>query len=223
MDVVKELVTILGGTVAAVAAVAWLARSLATHLLSKDLERHKAALQAQSVLELEKLRAELTRRTLEHEVRFRRVDEKVAEVLAELYRRLLRLYEAVSKYVKIVELSSEPSKEEKLKIVTEANDEFWESLLPNRVYVPPKLYGRVQSIARKLGDIADEMTHALERDRRGTSGCDDGWLEAYHAVEKEVSPLFKEIVQEVQKRLGVEDTEDQDSPKQLDIEGNVEP
>ena len=95
MDVVKELVTILGGTVAAVAAVAWLARSLATHLLSKDLERHKAALQAQSVLELEKLRAELTRRTLEHEVRFRRVDEKdELRFLAELYRRLLRLYES---------------------------------------------------------------------------------------------------------------------------------
>ena len=111
----RELTVLLGGTVAAVAAVAWLARSLTAHILSKDLEHYKVALQAQNELELEKLRAELARQTLEHEIRFRRVDDKVAEVLADVYRHLFRLYESVSKYVKVVEWSSEPSKEEKLK------------------------------------------------------------------------------------------------------------
>ncbi len=205
MDVVKQLLTILGGSVAAMAAVAWLIRSLIAHLLSKDIERHKAALQAQSVLELEKLRAELTKQTLEHEVRFRRVDDKVAEVLAKVYRRLFRLYEGVSKYVKIVESSSEPSKEEKLKAVTEANQRFWDSFLLNRVYVPPHLYSRVHSLATKLTGIANDMTYALQDERQGRVAGKDGWLEAYHAVEKEVDPVFKEIVQDVQKRLGVED------------------
>ena len=201
----EQVLAVFGSGAIVVIAVAWVARSLASHVLSKDIERHKAALQAQSVLELEKLRAELTTRTLEHEVRFRRVDDKVAEVMARVYRRFFRLYEGVSKYVKIVESSSEPSKEDKLKAVTEANRQFWDSFLLNRVYVPPQLYGRIHSLATKLTGITNEMTYALQDEQRGHVGGEDGWLKAYHAVEKEVDPVFREIVQDVQKRLGVED------------------
>ena len=99
----EQIFTIFGSGAIVIIAVAWVVRSLVSHVLSRDIERHKAALQAQSVLELEKLRADLTKRTLEHEVRFRRVDEKLSEVLAEVYRRLFRLYESVSHYVKIIE------------------------------------------------------------------------------------------------------------------------
>jgi len=167
MDILKELVTILGGTAIAVAALAWLAKSLVTHFLSKDIEKHKNDLAAQSALELDKLRAEFTRQALEHEVRFRRVDEKVAEHLAEIYQRLFRLYESVSSLVKILEWSNEPSKEDKLNATAEANRAFWDHFLPKRIYVPPKLYERIREVANKLADIANDFGRGLRREARG--------------------------------------------------------
>ena len=95
MEVFNELVTILGGTTIAVTALAWLTRSLLTHWMSKDIERHKAQLASQNKLKIEKLRAELTRQTLEHEVQFRRVDERVAEHLAQAYFDFMRTCRAM--------------------------------------------------------------------------------------------------------------------------------
>ena len=56
---------------------------------------------AQAKLETEKLRAELTQRALEHEVKFRRVDEQVAERLSGVYQLLLASFQSVASYVAI--------------------------------------------------------------------------------------------------------------------------
>ena len=206
MDVLKGLVTILGGTAIAVAALAWLAQSIVTHFLSKDIEKHKDHLASQSALELEKLRAEFARQALEHEVRFRRVDEKVAAHLAEVYQRLFRLYENVSSLVKFLEWSNEPSKEEKFKATSEANRAFWDYFLPNRIYIPPKLYEQIRGVANKLTDIANDFGRALRREARGVvMEEEDHWTKAFDAIELEASPLFTAMVHEVQKRLGVQD------------------
>ena len=63
----QEIATTLGLSVLLVSAVAWLARSIVTHFLNKDIEKFK--------LQLEK-------EAFEHQVRYRRVDEKVAEALS---------------------------------------------------------------------------------------------------------------------------------------------
>ncbi len=192
MDALKELVTILGGTAMAIAAMAWLAKSLLTHFLSQNVESHKQELAAQSALELEKLRAEFARQAIEHEVRFRRVDEKVAEHLTEIYQRLFRLFENVSSLVKFLEWSSEPPKEEKLNAVAEANREFWDYFLPNRIYVPPQLYERIRAVANKLADIAKDFDRGLRREARGVAADkeEDNWTKAFNAVQDEASPLF---------------------------------
>lgn len=207
MDALRELGTILGGTAIAVAALAWLLKSLLVHFLSKDIEMHKATLTAQNALEIERLRGELTKQALEHEVRFRRVDEKVAEHLDQIYRHLFRLYESVCSYVRDLEWSSEPPKEEKLKAASEANRAFWDYFLLNRVYVPPSLFQRVRQLADKLTKISNEFTRGLRREKRGIVRDDDEdhWSEALKAIEQEATPLFTAIVREVQERLGVHD------------------
>lgn len=207
MDVLRDVGTILGGTAIAMAALAWLSKSLLIHFLSKDIEKHKASLTAQNALEIERLRAQLTKQALEHEVRFRRVDEKVAEHLDQVYRHLFRLYESVCSYVRDLEWSSEPPKEEKLEAASEANRAFWDYSLLNRVYVPPSLFQRVRQLADKLTKITNEFTRGLRREERGVVRDDDKdhWSEALKAIEQEATPLFTAIVREVQERLGVHD------------------
>ena len=142
----------------------------------------------------------------------RSVDQKVAEVLNETYRRLFRLYESVSSYVKIIEWSHEASKEEKLEVVGKANQEFWEYSLLNRIYVPPRLYDEIRTMAGRLTDIANGFTHVREREERGLVRDDeeDGWMTAFRSMESEAGPLFKSVVRQIQERLGVRDTEEPD-------------
>lgn len=144
------------------------------------------------------------------------VDEKVAEVLNETYQRLFRLYESVSSYVKIIEGSHEAPKDGKLEVAGKANQEFWDYFLLNRIYVPPRLYEEIRTMAGKLTDIANGFTRARRREERGVVRDDeeDGWMTAFNSMENEAGPLFKSVVRQIQERLGVRDTEAPDATSQ---------
>ncbi len=212
MGILEHVLTLLGGTAVAIAALAWLAKSLMSHLLDKGVEQHKAVLRAKTDAEVEKLRAVLERESLEHEVKFRRIDDRVAEHLGEIYARLFKLYESASKYVAILEHSGEPSKKEKFKTVVEANREFWDYFLPNRLYVPPRLFKRIRTVADGLANVVGDFTRGREREEQGRRlPEEDYWMKAYETFEKEVTPLFTDLVANFQRRLGIDDLDADDS------------
>ncbi len=214
MSIVQQMVTLVGGTTAAIAVIAWLTKSLLGQFLKKDVEQHKALLRAQTDAELEKLRAVLERESLEHEIKFRRIDDRVAEHLGEIYARLFRLYESASKYVAILEHSGEPSKEEKFDIVVEANREFWDYFLPNRLYVTPTLFKRIRAVADGLDKVVGIFARGRVREEQGRRLPDeDYWMNAYSTFEKDVTPLFTDLVLEFQRRLGISDLEVDHSEK----------
>ncbi|MEX1094617.1 MAG: hypothetical protein WED34_01140, partial [Planctomycetales bacterium] len=110
-----EVVKFLGGSAILLTVVGFLIRSLVAHYLSKDVETFKTKLALQA---------------LEHEIRFRRVDERVAEHLSGVYARLFPLYKAVHSFVKILERRDEPDKNAKFETVRQLNRDFWDYLLP---------------------------------------------------------------------------------------------
>ena len=63
-----------------------LARSLYGQVLSRDLETHKANL----ILEAEKFRANIEKTAFEHHVRFESTHEKIAEIIGDLYKRMVK-------------------------------------------------------------------------------------------------------------------------------------
>ena len=78
----------------------WLARSWLSERLKNSiraeydqkLETHKAQLKSQSDIAIERLRADLSIATAEHNIQFARLHEKRAEVIAETYARLTELH-----------------------------------------------------------------------------------------------------------------------------------
>lgn len=209
----EEILKILGGATILVAIVGWLIRSLIVHLLSKDVETFKLQLSAANDLELEKLRSELSKQLIEHEVKFRRLDEKIAEHLTIIYQRQLAVYEGVSSYIKLIESGDEPSKDEKLERLVSANNEFNDYFYPNRVYVAPKLFTKIKSLADSLSDIANEFTQKRRRDESGRRPInndddadeDDYWTKAFNEIELKSKPMFTEMLAEIQSRLGITD------------------
>src|SRR5690606_27647479 len=95
----QTIVLALGGNLALVAVLGWLSKSLISQLLAKDIESFKIALKSESESASEKLRHELEKAMIEHQVRFSKLHEKRAEVIAELYSLLVQAYWDLQSFV----------------------------------------------------------------------------------------------------------------------------
>jgi len=82
MDPWTTVLVTLGGQTVLLAIVAFLARSLMSSLMAKDLEAFKADLESKSNVAIERLRADLQLTAFEHQIRFSKLHERRAEVLA---------------------------------------------------------------------------------------------------------------------------------------------
>lgn len=96
---IPEILTRLGEFGILVAAIAWLAKKIITHQLSKDMEVFKADLQKESQREIESLKSVLEQRAYEHQVRFSRLHEKRAKVIEETYANLVDLYDVSNRFL----------------------------------------------------------------------------------------------------------------------------
>jgi hypothetical protein len=100
----QEILVAFGGNAALLVVLGFLARSLIQTLLTKDIKKFEADLQATATSQLERLRADLKAQgdvsieqlksrlqqaTIEHQVRFTKLHETRAEVIAEMYERII--------------------------------------------------------------------------------------------------------------------------------------
>jgi hypothetical protein len=188
----KEIVTLFVTQSLFLLALGWLARTSFVHFLASRLEAFKTELKMQAV---------------EREIRFRRVDEKVANALSELYGKLRLLFDSVHLYVTSSLSTDECGMEERLDTVITANSEFRKCFFANRLYIPTSLFDRVkQDVAAPMVDIVNTLTRARRREERNTRQAnrdEDAWNTAFNALQNDVSPVYSEIVAEFQRRIGV--------------------
>src|SRR5437870_3294692 len=74
---------------ALIAALAFLGRSIILHWLGKDIELHKARLSADAQLAIEAFKGELSRESLEHQVRFQALHANQVTAIEDLYVKLV--------------------------------------------------------------------------------------------------------------------------------------
>lgn len=81
----QELIKYLGGMAIASAALAWLAKQIIVHFLSKDVEAYKVRLKAESDKEIESLKSQLQLLNQQQLIRYSALHEKRAEAIQRLY------------------------------------------------------------------------------------------------------------------------------------------
>jgi hypothetical protein len=86
----------LGGTGLAIAALAYLSKSLIGLFLNKDLESYKIKLEAENAMAIEKLRSSLQLEAEKRSVEFTSLHEKRVSMIAELYAHLYDLQSCVN-------------------------------------------------------------------------------------------------------------------------------
>lgn len=90
-EVIVTVFTTIGGGAVLLGAGAYLIKTALTQRLLLDAEGFKSQLKASSDAEIERLKVSLQMSALEHEVRFSKLHEKRADVIAELHRQLVEL------------------------------------------------------------------------------------------------------------------------------------
>jgi hypothetical protein len=202
-------------TVALTAGIVWLSKSWISerlksaikHEYDQKLESHKAQLQAQSAVETERLRSQLSVQAAEHAVRFQKLHEKRAEVVAEVYSRLVEAYWKASSFASMMEWVGEPNKKEKYVEAMNSIASFYQYFDKHKIYLPSGLCDQIESFVQGMRHKiigfgvyvrhADESLpeHALEKKH-------EAWTKAWEYMEKEVPAARSSLESELRSILG---------------------
>jgi hypothetical protein len=107
----QQVLTTIGSTSVIVSVFAFLTKSVINHWLTRDAEKFKARLKADADMEIEKLKNSLQMVAVEHQVRFSKLHEKRAEIIADLYGRLVDAERIGDHFVKVAAWDDEKGRE----------------------------------------------------------------------------------------------------------------
>jgi len=204
----EQIVTILGSATILVAAVAWITRSVINHFLSRDVEAYKARVKADLDVSLVQFRSELEIRAQEHNIVFSKMHERRAQVITDLYERLVEAIWAASSFVSIFGFQGEPSKEEQYKAAMEKMGVFYRFFDKARIYLKQDLCKRIDDLFEKLRTPVIEYSTYIQFPPQFSEGERekmDTWVKAWKKVSQDDVPAARNALEiELRKILGAE-------------------
>lgn len=118
-----------------------LIRSLVVNSLNRDLEAYKSKLNADLEVhkstmakDVEAFKSNLQLATIEHQVRFSKLHDKRAQVIQDLYGKLVALDTVIHSVLKRFQKVGEATLEEKVREYGRLHNELNEFFLPNRIF-----------------------------------------------------------------------------------------
>ena len=135
----QQLLILFGGNAMLLAALGFLFKSLLSQMLAKDIEKFKTELKAGADVELERHKHTLQIAALEHQVRFAKLHEKRALVVADLYKRFVAAYWAAHTYHQWFVPGGGPSEEDQANGALQKLHEAYRFFETNRIFLAPTL------------------------------------------------------------------------------------
>ncbi len=211
IDFIVQLIASAAVSVALSGLLLWMIRSWLSerlknaikHEYEQKLETHKAQLKAQSDVELEKLRSQLNITATEHEVRFARLHEKRAEVIAETYSLLKELYTRLGDYVKIFEPAGDAPREQRREAVRTAFQNFRAYYVNRIIFFPKVTANKLEQIELQLVKTFNEFFFIVDRGKEFDSSINK-WMEIFGRVQGEIKEALNELEDEFRRLLGDE-------------------
>jgi hypothetical protein len=207
METWKTILLALGGNAALLAVLGIAGKSLLDKLILRDTKQFENDLQAKSDAAIERLKNELQVRTIEHQVRFSRLHEKRASVIAELNGYLVEaLWEAES-FLSPMEWAGEPNKKEKHQQAINKLVELYRYFDKHRIYLPHEVCTSLEAIVQnvrlhvtKFGIWVRYENHQLTDDSHAKKN--DAWDSGWTAIRNEVPVARKILENEFRALLG---------------------
>lgn len=224
MDVWKEVVFVLGSNAALFVVLGFLARSLLNTWLTKDIKRFETDLKASAGSELERLKYELKSKAdisieqlkshlqltaTEHQVRFSKLHEKRAEVIDEVYVRLVEARMEGKRFIVTdAYITDHQQQKEAWRKTAARMEEVSVFIQKHRIYLPER-------ICELLQKVIDEMSRHVAaagiyaplnpQVQEMIAEQHEALMKAYDAFFSESIPAATEALEdEFRKLLGVE-------------------
>lgn len=205
MELWQTILALFGGNAILLMMLAYFGRSLVDTLLTKNVAQFKAELEAASETAIERLRADLHIAAVEHEVRFSRLHEKRAEVLAELYRLLVAALTETQRYSSQADGGELAEKREKYVRAINAIGEYFRYFDHNRIYLPESLCILLEAFDYQLRAPANKfwVYGRIEHPTPATfEKMNDAWDKAWEALNHDAPKLRAAIENEFRQLLG---------------------
>ena len=191
MELWQSLLVAFGGNAALLLVLGVLGRSFMSTVLTKDIERFKADLHIVA---------------MEHEVRFSKLHEKRAEVLAELYKLLVAATWETTTFSTPFQFGGEPDKKTQYVNAINAIAGYFRFFDQHRIWLPAELCAPLEAFARKLRSPTIEIGVYLSIPHPNEQTIKEQ-IEAYRKaldlVEKDIPNLRNAIDAEFRTLLGV--------------------
>lgn len=205
MEIWQTILLAIGGNAVLVAVLGYLAKSLVSGLLAKDIKKFEVELQSKSSAAIVNLKSELHLAAIEHQVRFSKLHEKRAEVIADLYKHLVEAMWETESFVSPMKWIGEPSKKEKYITAMRKIAEFFRFFDQHRIYLPEKVCESLQAFIENLRSPAIEFGVYLEfehLEEHTAKEKREAWLKAWNLVKNDIPKAKQELESEFRGILG---------------------
>jgi len=151
----------MGGQAIVLTVLGWLARSLVTQLLAKDIETFKTKIKTEAEIEIHKIIHDLEKQSIEHHVRFSGLHEKRAEIIATLYSLIVQAHMHLEKVLDPREFMGDPSKKDQMANAYHSVSEFYSYFNMNKIYLPEYLCNQINSFVQEMyGEYLEYFIYA---------------------------------------------------------------
>lgn len=183
-EIITLIISSIGGSAALFAAVAWLARSVVKHFLDKDLANFKLSLE---------------RATYEHQIRFSKLHEIRAQIIAELYGRLFEFHWAVCGFLRDFHKANHDA--QKIQDLDAKSYEFKDYFDKHRIYFTENICSKIDELVNALYSayvpltaIDPDTDHYDKQLRKDWDRCAKIVQEKYPAIRESLESDFRKIL-----------------------------
>lgn len=208
----QQVITTLGGGGVVLVAAAWLIKALVTDRLARDAEKFRMDLKAKSDSEIERLKNALEMAALEHQVRFSKLHEKRAEVIAKLYAVLAELQYSGQKYV--FAGAYEPKRDDEFSRTAKKVQEVFLFIEEHQIYLPDRVCTLLEEFVETVNKSV-AIVHVYEENADGSADFREQKTQALIRAAEEfktrIPAVRKALTDEFRTILGVENSHPQES------------
>lgn len=182
-EIITLIISSIGGSAALFAVVAWLARALIKHFFERDLVSFK--------LNLEKV-------SFEHQIRFSKLHEIRAQIIADLYGRLYEFHWAVCTFLKDFHKAIPDT--QRVQALDDKSYEFKDFYDKHRIYF-------TENICSKIDEIVNALYSSYVPLDRNNKQWKRDWIECAKIVQVKYPAIRESLESDFRIILGVTEME----------------
>jgi hypothetical protein len=160
---------------------------------------------AEADQKLEALRHDLKREAVVHEVKFRKLYDRVATVIDDIFSKLTTAYKSGMTLVAEFEREGDEPKDEKYRKFAGAFNDLHDYIFHNRIYLPSRIHRVINPFMDQLKETAVVFRRGLQQRASNIPTNGDYWGRANDAFTNTIMPFYERLCEELQAFIGLEE------------------